>query len=200
MTRKILTAVIAVILIVLAVGVTGTIAYFTDDATAHNVITTGGVKIDLIEKTVDANGTEVNWENGKITDAMPGVPVVKKVSVSNVGASDAWIRISLDLSIKSAKGEDLPLVFGTNNAPVLVLGFASQSGWTAEQNDGYYYYEQTVAPDAVTGILLESVTLAPDITNEYQGCTINVVVNAQAVQSKNNGSTWQQAAGWPENN
>ena len=198
MTRKKISVVIALLLIAIAAGVAGTIAYFSDEETAHNVITSGGVSIELIEKTVDESGAEVNWENTEITDAMPGVPVVKKVSVNNVGASEAWIRIGISLSVTAADGSSLPLTFGQDNAPVLVLGFATESGWSTLQEDGYYYYEQPVTADAATGILLESVTLAPGITNEYQNCTINVVVTAQAVQSKNNGSTWDQATGWPE--
>ena len=49
MKKKILLA--AAVMICLAVGASGTLAYFTSENTAHNVITSGGVNIEVVEKT-----------------------------------------------------------------------------------------------------------------------------------------------------
>ena len=35
------------------------------------------------------------------------------------------------------------------------------------------------------------------MTNEYQNCTVEVIVKAQGVQTANNGSSALEAAGWP---
>ena len=43
------TVTLALIAALLAICAVGTTAYFTDRGTAKNIITTGGVKIDLIE-------------------------------------------------------------------------------------------------------------------------------------------------------
>ena len=49
MKKKIL--LVTAVVICLAIAATGTLAYFTSDDVAHNVITSGGVNIELVEKT-----------------------------------------------------------------------------------------------------------------------------------------------------
>src|SRR5699024_11934074 len=60
------------------------LAYFSDDVTAHNVITTGGVEVKLIETT---DGGETFPVEG-ITGVMPGQTVTKVVTVDNIGPAD----------------------------------------------------------------------------------------------------------------
>jgi len=42
----------------------------------------------------------------------------------------------------------------------------------------------------------EVVFSGVNMTNEYQNCTIEIDVDAQAVQTANNGSSVLEAAGW----
>ena len=60
------------------------------------------------------------------------------------------------------------------------------------------YYTVPVAPGQFTEILFDAVTFAFEIGNEYQGCTANIIIAAQAVQASNNGETVMDAKGWPE--
>ena len=98
MKRKILLAAVAVICLSL-LGV-GTLAYFTSDGTAHNVITTGGVDIELIETTDDGKPFP---EEG-ISGVMPGESVTKRVTVKNTGMMS---RLPFTLTIACAGIEEL---------------------------------------------------------------------------------------------
>ena len=60
MKKKIL--LVTAVVICLAIAATGTLAYFTSDDVAHNVITSGGVNIELVEKTEGEDGTLVEIE------------------------------------------------------------------------------------------------------------------------------------------
>ena len=125
---------------------------------------------------------------------MPGSDVSKIVSVKNTGESEAWIRVRVEADVKGIDGADLPLsIEGTGP----VLTYAVGSCWILGE-DGYYYYTVPVAPGQFTEILFDTVTFAFEIGNEYQGCTANIIIAAQAVQASNNGETVMDAKGWPE--
>ena len=51
---------VMMVLICLAIAATGTLAYFTSEETAHNIITTGAVDIDL-EEWQDLDGDGQNY-------------------------------------------------------------------------------------------------------------------------------------------
>ena len=68
MKRKILAA--AMIVICLSLLAYGTMAYFSSEDTAHNVITSGGVNIDL-QEWADKEKTVPFPEDG-VTGVMPG--------------------------------------------------------------------------------------------------------------------------------
>ena len=87
MKRKIL--ILSVLAILLAILAANTLAYFTADTKAHNVITSGGVSIKLNEWANEAR-TE-KFED--ITGVMLGTEVTKIVEVENIGAGSVWVRI-----------------------------------------------------------------------------------------------------------
>ena len=184
MKKKILA--VAVIVICLAILASGTLAYYTTDAIARNVITTGFVEIELVEKHIDGNGAVVDFPDAPITGVMPGSTVSKIVSVKNIGA-ESWIRISVEKRVTGADGAELPTD---------VVSFTvDESKWLLK--DGYYYHLEPVDTEASTGILFDEVTFAPTMGNEYQNCKTEIIVYAQAVQTANNGTTVEEAAGWP---
>ena len=91
---------------------TGTLAFFTDEETAHNVITSGGVNIAIVEKQavpgMDGTTELKDFPENGITGIMPGSAVSKIVSVQNTDASEAWIRVKVDAAITSAPTENQP--------------------------------------------------------------------------------------------
>ena len=182
MRKKLLT--LSLIVICAAILAAGTLAYFSDDATAHNVITTGGVVIELVETGEDGK----RFPSEGVTGVMPGESVTKRVTVKNTGMSEAWVRVRADMEVKDSDGEVM-----TGEHPIELTG--KDSKWVAK--GGYYYYTEPVAPGAETDALLEEVTFLPQMGNPYQGSTLNIDIFAQATQVANNGETVWEAQGWP---
>ena len=184
MKRKlVLTSAVVLILALLAAG---TFAYFTKNARATNVITTGTISIQLNDeiKETGAEKPDTGWT---LSGVMPGQAVEKAVSVTNTGTSPAWLRVKLEISV-TVGAEKMPLTFGNGEQ---VLTFTPQmkegKGWFLAE-DGYYYYSKPVAADDETERLFQSGTLMlnPQLPNDYQGCAVTINVLAQAVQVKNN--------------
>ncbi len=104
---------LSVVLILAALSVYGTLAYFTAQGTARNAVTTGDIKIALEERMLTRTVEKtVPFENQ--LGVMPGSDVSKIVTVSNTGGQPAWVRVSLDKAIELARGvegeADLSLV------------------------------------------------------------------------------------------
>ncbi len=77
---------LSVVLILAALSVYGTLAYFTAQGTARNVITAGDVKIALEERMLTPDGEKtVPFEDQ--LGVMPGTDVSKIVTVTNAAAS-----------------------------------------------------------------------------------------------------------------
>ena len=183
MKRKLL--ILSVLAICIATLTTGTLAFFTSEGRAHNVITTGGVEIAVQEWADEEKQTPFEDLKG----IMPGMTVTKIAEIKNTGASAAWIRVKVDKNILLQGG-------GTPEKTDLVQLDLNQNDWELGQ-DGYYYYNQALAPNTVTTPIFTAVTFNAAMGNEYQNATASVDVFAQAVQKANNGSTVLEAAGWP---
>ena len=176
------------VLACLAIVASGTLAYFTASETAHNVITSGGVAIQLIEQTQNEDGSLVPWKN--VGGVMPGAEISKIVTVKNTGASDAWVRIKVEKTITLARG-----VQGTPDLSLVRLDINTED-WT--EQGGYYYYNHSLKPGETTKPLFKTVTFAPEMGNMYQNSKADIVVQADAVQVANNGASATVAAGWPK--
>lgn len=88
--KTILVAAIAVMLVA-ALVVGGTLAYFTDTKTADNVFTVGNVAITLDETDVnDPDGERVT--SNEYTGVLPGIQYKKDPVVTNTGNTDAYVR------------------------------------------------------------------------------------------------------------
>ncbi len=68
--------------------------------------------------------------------------------------------------------------------------------WT-EGTDGWFYYNEILAPDETTEKLFTQVTFPTSLGNAFMNARVEIDVLAQGVQSQNNGVTVQEAAGWP---
>ena len=182
MKRKIL--ILSVLAILLAILAANTLAYFTADTAAHNVITTGNVDIALNEWAHEARTEKFEDKTG----VMPGAEVTKIVEVENVGTGTAWVRVQVVLDVYAEGGkEQLP-------PDPVTLDF-NETDW--KYFDGYYYYNYPLDPGETTEPLFTSVAFDDQMGNEYQNSTAHVDVNAYAVQSANNGEDVLSANGWP---
>ena len=169
--KKLLTMVLALVLIG-AVGVGATLAYFTDNDSATNVVTMGHVNIEL---------TEEEWTYGEtgITGVTPGQEIAKDPTISLVGNSlDAFVRIKLEVT--GFDGVENADAYKAEILEDLVLG----EGWTKVGN--YYYYAEKLTKDnASTTALFESVTIPYEWTNDVANATFNILVSAEAIQADN---------------
>lgn len=185
------------VLACLSIVASGTLAYFTAQETAHNVITSGGVDIQLIELSGNGGDGLTPWRD--VEGVMPGAEISKIVIVRNTGASDAWVRVKVDKTIELANKEVIP------NPDLMMLyngiDWIEQAGYEGTfwiEHDGYYYYNDPLAPGYETPALFTTVTFdAVKMDNDYQSCKAYIDVKADAVQVANNGDTVLDATGWP---
>ena len=184
MKRKILC--LSVIVIMLAILAAGTIAYFTAEGRAHNVITTGSVEIELKE-WADENKT-VPFKD--LEGVMPNTTVTKIAEIKNIGKSDAWIRVKIKKSIE--------LKHKGNPDTNLVELNLNDRDWITDGE--YYYYRNALKPGETTTPIFTSVTFKAAMGNEYQDAKATVDIYAQAVQTANNPATdgdVKTVKGWP---
>lgn len=184
MKRKILC--LSVIAIMLAILAAGTIAYFTAEGRARNVITTGSVEIELKE-WADENKTEPFKD---LEGVMPNTTVTKIAEIKNIGKSDAWIRVKIQKSIE--------LKYEGNPDTDLVELNLNDTDWITDGE--YYYYKNALKPGETTTPIFTSVTFKAAMGNEYQDAKATVDVYAQAVQTANNPATdgdVKTVKGWP---
>ena len=181
----------ALCLIALAVTVSGTLAYFTAEDTARNVITAGNVKIELQEKMISADGKSTVPFTDPL-NVMPGSEVSKIVEVRNTGGQPAWVRVSVEKTIALAEGIQ-------GDADLTLISFdLNTAHWT--EKDGFYYYTASLAPGQTTEPLFTAVSFAESMSDLYQSSKAVLQIHAYATQTANNGSTVFEAAGWPETN
>ena len=183
MKKRMLTAALA--LCCLAVLATGTLAYFTAEETAQNVITMGALKMDLVE--LDADGQP--WTD--VENIVPGMEVTKKAYVENNGTVYFYTRVKITKRYVNEQGEKLPDL----NTDLVELDLGED--WELDE-DGFYYYKKLVAPGEETEPLFTTVTFSTEMGNEYQNVKVKIDLDAQAVQSRNNGESALEATGWPE--
>ncbi len=193
MKKKIL--LLASVAICIAILTTGTLAYFTAEGKATNVITTGAVNIAVEEWQQTENGL-VPYPDEPV-EVMPGITLSKIVTVKNLDAA-AWIRGKFDVVLYDAAGKEMELTPETISSIISIT--ADSEHWQRKEGDSEWWYYA----DAVTGgktteaFFAEVVFVGDNMTNEYQGCTAKIIVTAQAVQQANNGESVMDAAGWPE--
>ena len=163
--KKKLTLVVTCIVLVAAMVIGGTLAYFTDKDDATNTFAVGNVSIDLIEQQRGENGL-VPFEQGKklypiVGSAQGekdeyGMPIAKNyvdkmVTIENTGSEKAYIRAYF--AIPSALDDG----YETFNAGMNVLHFnfgnkvvngaiSSTEGveWNWQHDGKWNYFETTI--------------------------------------------------------
>lgn len=184
---------IAVIVLLLSLVGYGTYAYTTVEGRATNVITTGGIHIALVETRSDGS----KFPTDGVFHVLPGTEESKIVNVTNTDSESAWVRVRVSFDVTLADGSKP--ADGFHN---FTLEGTTPGDWelvSEKSNELIYYYKNQLAGNCTTASpVFKAVGFAPEMGNEYQGSTVNVCVQAQAVQAKNNGETWADAKGWPE--
>jgi len=171
--KKLLTMILALVLIG-AVGVGATLAYFTDKAETTNVVTMGHVDIEL---------TENNQEPGEgmtFTDVVPNQELAKDPTITVAeGSLDCYVRATITVEgLDGLTAED-----GTTYADKILADALNidTTKWFAA-TDGYYYYNTEMsAGDDVK--LFTTVTIPEMWGNEVAGKEFKIKVTAEAIQA-----------------
>lgn len=133
--KKKLTLVVTCVVLVAAMVIGGTLAYFTDTDKATNTFTVGNVKIDLIEQQKGEKGLEAFMQGktlvpGKSND---GNAVSKIATVKNTGSNDAWVWAELRIPKYLVSNE-----YPTNESKN-ALHWNSYGCFNVEYNSGNYW-------------------------------------------------------------
>lgn len=155
MKKRILTLALVAVLALVAIG-GATLAYFTDESTATNVITSGNIDIKLDEAKVEYNEDDYTWtaleeriETGvEYENVYPGAVLPKDPTVYNEGSMDAYVRVKVAFpaltdnwaaetagigSLLAIEGKDFALGnLETYNLKALFADFDDEA-WTVEQ-------------------------------------------------------------------
>lgn len=157
----------------------GTLAWFTADAKVPNMFTTGTVDIEIVE---DLDDDPNDWA--------PGITKKNEVSVKNLGSLPVFVRVQLRPAWGSMDGEDF---YEDEDLGIENVIFNINTDSWVKSGDWYYYMgvletegkpKGVLEPEGKTPPLLYSVTLDGRRTgNDYQGKTLKIYVNAEAVQA-----------------
>jgi len=173
----------------------GTLAYFTDTGTAHNVITTGAVKI-AVEEWQMVEGKREPYPQTPMA-VMPGATVSKEVCIRNQKA-DSYIRAAVEIVLTDDLGKTVVLTQEEANK-ILQINMNSVSWQREPEESRWWYYRQPVQQgEATEPLFTEVVFSGRGMDNAYQNSTLEVRVFAQAVQTAHNGVSAMTANGWPE--
>ena len=175
----------AAVVLVLSLSAYSTLAYLAAEETAHNVVTSGGVHITLLDKTRDGSAA-----------VLPGSEASKVVAVAkDAGSADCWVRVKLEQKVTTPEGEMDPAQYEEK------ISFNLGENWVPGE-EGWYYYNKVLTGSDVTTSLLDGVTFkGPDMGNEFKNSTYSITVQAQAVQAVHNDAGANgvlDVKGWPQ--
>ena len=169
MKKKILS--IALVAALIAIMVSGSLAYFTDNDEVTNTFTVGSVKIEIHENGEATDKDSIPF--GKLTPIVntttPSDDVSyfdKVVDVKNVGANDAYIRTHI--AVPTALIGYLQLDVTTTGWTYIGTLAGSSTATVGGIHYTVFTYDHTaaVAPDGFTSELLQGVYLKSDVDLE----------------------------------
>ena len=134
-------------------------------------------------------------ENGSTTENTSGIVSVGSktdVQIKNTGDTDAYIRVAVVITWKSADGTKVWAEKPVANEDYSI-SYASGTGWEVGA-DGYYYYTKSVPPtddSDLTGILINEAKQLKPCSQEGYYLSIEIVASAiQASPDNVVGSQW----------
>ncbi len=143
-------------------------AYVASEETDGGVITLGNVHIEVAQAG-DVGAAQSEAE----LSIVAGKTLTAATTIQSTGDNPVWVRVAISCP------EQLQLSLNT-------------SAWT--YSDGYYYCLSALDSGQESEPLFDAVTLASDAQADQ---TLQLTLNAYAVQSQNNGASVWEAQGWP---
>ena len=171
MNKKKLIPLLSAVALVAVIGVGSTLAYFTDNDAANNVVTMGHVNIELDEPEFSAEN-----ENNTIKNVVPNQTITKDPTITVVAGSEScYLRAKIEITELNAE-QIADLLENTNIGEDWVLA-----------EDGYYYYQNSVSKsnEDQTVDLFDTVIIPAEWGNEVADMTFEINVTAEAIQADN---------------
>lgn len=151
---------LAMMALLLTAAVSSTIAWLADNS--------GPVENTFTHAQVSCSIFEPDWVDENL--------IKNGVRVTNTSNVYAYIRTAIIVTWQNEDGNVYGALPKSGTDYTMTLG----DGWT--QSDGFYYYNNAVAPDGLTDVLINSCTVtgaAPEA-----GYSLHVEVLAQAIQAE----------------
>lgn len=201
MNKKKLTVMVTSLALVGLIGVGASLAYFTDQDSATNIITMGHVDIDLTEPNYPGGTT-----GGEIENVKPGDQITKDPTITvQQGSENSYVRAKI--TVEGLDEEHANLLLAKNENGSYMYLDINTNDWL-ESTDGYFYYVGD-AGNGKDGVLKagQSVELFTTVTipglgwgNEMADKSFSILVSAEAIQAANfEPSTNNGVYGWFEN-
>lgn len=190
--------IIACAVMLVTVGIMGTIAYLTTSASVENTFTVGKVEITLDEAKVDENGKALTGDKAarvkqNTYNILPGCEYDKDPTVTvKAGSAKCYVRLKITFTqaeafLEGASQKGTPIT-GTSDA------------WSSNIDDASYddekgtctfysYYKSAVEPSDTDTVLPAVFTgfAIPDYLTEEQYKALNgltITVRAEAIQAE----------------
>lgn len=170
-----------------AVGIGSTLAYFTDNDSASNVIETGKVDISLLETKDNGDGTFEEVKSLTFEDVMPGDFLAKDPFIRmEEGSADAYLRIKLEI----VSNTDTALTEKQSEGIwALISQQMADNNWTLGAGD-YYYYQgnegiATASSEDARYYIFQNLDIPTEWDNDFADLNFNINITAEATQAKN---------------
>lgn len=184
---------ISIFLLLTALLVGGTVAYFTTTEQAHNIVSISGVNIKLYELADPTGDGSTLVPFHDLENVEPGVTYSKIPYVENIDVEPVWVRARFTLTETLPDGTTISI---PDYTPVIELGDVGEN-WKREQ-DGLYYFDNKLTGGASTEPIFKTVKFKPEIDDRHQGSVYTLKVETEATQVANNGNSPIEAK-WTEN-
>jgi len=190
MSKKIIAISAAIILAAIAV-VGGTLAWFTAEDTATNVLTTGSVEVTLKEQVDDGEGTKDVAANVGLTlsDIMPGDEITKRpFLVLGEDSENAYVRMKFTVE-STATGVNQETI--EQKIIDLFAAKIDKTNWKqatdeTDYDDWYYYMGELSSTNPLHFTTAGKLVFnGNEFTDIYQGITFTIKFDAAAVQVAN---------------
>ncbi|MGI6193063.1 MAG: TasA family protein [Christensenellales bacterium] len=208
MSKKII-AVAAAVIILASIGIVGgTMAWFTDEATAENVFTTGRVTANLT--VTPGNGAEASQSKPggvSFNALMPGDTLFEKVTFAlDQSSADAFVRMKFTVTVNEG-GDKVVDRKGAKVSDVIAghVAAAIPKDWQ-KGSDGWCYLNRSMSNSSSVDFIPGVLKFDGDkFDNNFQGIKFSIEFEAHAIQTANQNISHPYTAeklaklAWPAN-
>lgn len=183
--------VLLLVLLLAIIPVSYTLANYSAQTVAHNNILFGYVDLDLIQTTLDTDGTEIPIDTSAPFDVTSAATQSRIVRVANIGPHALFIRVKFWMEGTDKHGASF-------DADEYTSYTINLEDWI--YSDGWYYYPMVVQPGESTSELFSQIIFEVNgLSNSYPECNLDLEIYAQGVQSEHQETLdVMQVTGWPE--